>query len=93
MDKNIPLLFDPPYILHPDAVLQQSFPVDTYHRKENKSLVECESCGKPLGSLYYIIFGIPPSPLMVEAFPCESIDNEKDIEKLVMSDIQSRQKR
>jgi hypothetical protein len=53
MDKNIPLLFDPPYILHPDVVLTQSVTMDTYHRKENDILVKCENCGKPLGSLLY----------------------------------------
>ena len=32
--------------------------------------------------------GIPPSPLMIDAFPCESIDDEPDLGKSIMSTIQ-----
>jgi hypothetical protein len=73
MVKNTPLLFDPPHIIPPDVVLIQ----------------KCENCGKALESPYYIIVGIPPSPLMIEAFSCKSIKHEKNIEKLVMSAVQS----
>jgi hypothetical protein len=73
MDKNNPLLFDPPHILPPDVVLTQN----------------CENCGNALGSPYYIIIGIPPSPLMVEALLCDSIDDEKDKEKLIISAVQN----
>lgn len=74
MDNNIPLLLDPSHVLPPDVVLTQSI---------NK----CESCGKVLGTPYYIFIGIPPSPLLVEALLCNSIYDEKDKEKSVMSDI------
>lgn len=72
MNKRKSLLFDPPHILSPDVVLIQ----------------KCEKCGKALGSPYQIIVGIPPSPLMVEALSCESVDDEKEREKSVMSAIQ-----
>jgi hypothetical protein len=73
MDKNNTLLFDPPHILPPDVVLTR----------------KCEKCGDALGSPYYIMIGIPPSPLIIAAFPCESIDEEKpDIGKSIMSIIQ-----
>jgi hypothetical protein len=41
-----------------------------------------------LTSKYYIFFGIPPSPLMVEALSCKSIDNEIEVENLVKFRIQ-----
>jgi hypothetical protein len=80
MDKNIPLLLDSHHILPPDVVLTQ------------KVTIKCESCGKALTSNYYIFFGIPPSQLIIEAFSCENIDDEKDKEKKVMSDIQEEAK-
>jgi hypothetical protein len=72
MDKNNTLLFDPPHILLPDVIL----------------VPKCEKCGDELGSPYYIMIGIPQSPLMIDAFPCESIDEEKDVGKSIMSAIQ-----
>jgi hypothetical protein len=72
MDKNNQLLFDPPHILPSDVVLTP----------------KCEKCGDALGSPYYIMIGIPPSPLMIDAFPCESIDEEKDVGKSIMNAIQ-----
>ena len=74
MDKKIPLLLDPPHVLPPDVVLTQS-------------IIKCESCGKVLGTPYYMFIGIPPSPLLVEALLCYSIYDEKDKEKSVISDI------
>jgi hypothetical protein len=92
MNKDILLLFDPPYILHPDDALSQNDTIGRYYRIDNESLVKCENCGKPLEPLYYIILGIPPSPLMVDALLCKSIDDEKEIEKLVTSNIQDKLK-
>jgi hypothetical protein len=67
MDKDISLLFDPPYILRPDDVILQKATIGRYYRKDNESLIKCENCGRPLEPLYYIILGIPPSPLIVDA--------------------------
>jgi hypothetical protein len=73
MDKSNPLLFDPPHILPADVGLTP----------------KCEKCGDALGSPYYIMIGIPPSPLMIDAFPCKNIDEEKDdIVKSIMYIIQ-----
>jgi hypothetical protein len=80
MDKNISLLLDPPHILPPDVVFTQT------------NIIKCDKCEKALTSKYYIFFGIPPSPLMIEALSCESIDNEKDKEKSVLSYIQREAK-
>lgn len=63
MNKNSPLLFDPSHILLPDVVLIQN-------------VIKCENCGKALISRYYILFGIPPSPLIVGVVLCERIDDE-----------------
>ena len=79
MDNNIPLLLDPPHVLPPDVVLTQG-------------IIECESCGKVLGTPYYIFIGFPPSPLLVEALLCNSIEEEKDKEKSVMSAVQREAK-
>jgi hypothetical protein len=72
MDKNNTLLFDPPHILPPDVVLAP----------------KCEKCGDELGSPYIVMIGIPPSPLMIDSFPCKSVDEEKDIGKSIMNAIQ-----
>jgi hypothetical protein len=73
MDKKNSLFLDPPHILPPDTVLTP----------------QCENCGKPLGSPYHIMIGIPPSSLIVDALPCKSIDEEKDAEKIIIWVIQS----
>jgi hypothetical protein len=79
MNKNLPLLLDPSHVLPPDVVLNESNTMDTGWRKESESL-RCEKCGTALKSNYHILFGIPPSPFIVEAVSCESIDYEKYIE-------------
>lgn len=72
MNKNNTLLFDPPQILPPNVVLAP----------------KCEKCEEALGSPYYIMIGIPPSPLIVASFACESIEEEKeDIGGSIMSAI------
>jgi hypothetical protein len=88
MDKNISLLLDPPHILSPDVILTQSVTKDKNYRNESKSLLNCRKCEKVLTSNYYIFFGIPPSPCIIEAILCESINKERDKERSVMSDIQ-----
>jgi hypothetical protein len=72
MNKNNTLLFDPPHILPPDVVLTS----------------KCENCGDAVGSPYYVMIGIPPSPLMIASFQCESVEEEKEIGKSIMNTIQ-----
>jgi hypothetical protein len=74
MDKNIPLLLDPPHILPPDTVL-------------TPNAIKCGNCGKVLTSKYYLFFGIPPSPCIIEALLCENIADETNKEESVISDI------
>ena len=80
MDKKIPLLLDPPHILPQDVLL-------------TRNTIKCEGCGKVLGTPYYIFIGIPPSPCIIKVLSCDGIDNEKDRERLVLSEIQWRSKR
>jgi hypothetical protein len=86
MDKKISLLLDPPHILPPGLVLTQN---NTPPRNESESQFKCEKCKKSLDSSYYILIGIPPSPLLVDFFFCKNIDDEKIKEKTVLSGIQT----
>jgi hypothetical protein len=78
MDKNNKLSFNPPHILSPNTVLA----------------LKCGKCEKILESSYYIIIGIPPSPLMVEARFCwGGIYEEKDKLRSIVSNIKSEAKK
>ena len=79
---------NPPFVLAPNVELAQSNVKRMIEERKKGNLYGCDNCGKDLGSPYYIMVGIPPSPIMIGVFKCESIDKEVDIGKSIMSSIQ-----
>ena len=88
--KTLPLLTESPlFVLAPNVELTQSNVRRMIEERKKGNLYDCDNCGKDLGSPYYIMVGIPPSPIVIDVFKCESIDKEVDIGKSIMSSIQS----
>ena len=84
--KQLPLLMEnPPFVLAPNVELTQSNVKRMIEERKKGNLYDCDNCGKALGSPYYIMVGIPPSPVVIDVFKCESIDKEIDIGKSIMS--------
>ena len=80
---------NPTYVLAPHIELTQN--IVTKPDKENsEGPFNCDGCGKALDSEYYISFGIPPSPLIVETYLCKSLSCEKNIDSQIVSWIRSR---
>ena len=80
---------NPTYVLAPHIDLTQN--IVTKPDKENsEGPFNCDGCGKALDSEYYISFGIPPSPLIVETYLCKSLSCEKNIDSQIVSWIRSR---
>lgn len=77
--KRLPLLLEnPPFVLAPYVELSQDV-TKTNEEREEKNLFNCDVCGRVLDSSYYLSIGIPPSPLIIVAYECESLNYEKNI--------------
>ena len=87
--EQLPLLIEnPPFVLAPNIELTQSNVKRMIEERKKGNLYDCDNCGKALGSPYYIMIGIPPSPLIIDVSKCESIDKEIDIGKSIMPSVQ-----
>jgi hypothetical protein len=84
---------NPTYVLAPDIELTQN--IVTKPDKENgkQGIINCDGCGKAFDSEYHILIGIPPSPLIIETYRCESLNHEKAIEfDKIVAKVQSASK-
>jgi len=75
---------DPPHILDPNIELDQ-YVIQRQMKINKKNDLSCDSCGKALNNLYYVSFGVPPSPLIIETYECRSLNYEKEMDQTTMS--------
>ena len=77
-------------ILAPGITLLQNVIVKAERMNNDDSPHECDGCGKVLVTPYYVLFGIPPSSLIIETHKISGISDEKDIDfKRLVSEVQS----
>ena len=78
--EQLPLLIEnPPFVLAPNIELTEGNVKRMIDERKKGSGYECDSCGKDLGTPYFVFVGIPPSPLIIETYESRNLEDEENI--------------